>query len=100
MQRIIEDSQQRSADADRRSADADRTGTDATLQGINNLIRFYNYYKETPNVKQEDIAEFKGHVPWIIESCKEYNIDYKTIVRERLGDDKKLNDFLKFYEIK
>ena len=92
--------QQRIAEADRQIAEADRTGTDATLQGINNLIRFYNYYKETPNVKQEDIDFFKGHVAWIMENCKEYNIDYKTIVRERLGDDKKLNDFLKFYEIK
>ena len=91
--------QQRSADADRRSADADRTGTDATLQGINILIRFYNYCKETPNVKQEDIAEFKGHVAWIMKNCKEYKIDYKTIVREKLGDEKKLKDFLKFYEI-
>ena len=68
-----------SAEYRQQSAEYRQQSIDATLQGLNNLKRFYNYYKEDPQkTKEEDIQEFKDHSKWIISNCKKYNIDYKS----------------------
>ena len=72
--------EQRSAEADRRSAEARQQSAEATKSGLQDLIRFYNYYKENPSlVKDKDFKFFKKNAEkWIIPNCKKYNIDYKN----------------------
>ena len=73
------------------SAEARQQSAEATYSWLNDLIRFYNFYKENPNiVKAGDIKEFKEHSKRIIQNCKKYNIDYKA---------KLSPEILKFYGI-
>lgn len=73
------------------SAEARQQSVEATYSWLNDLIRFYNFYKENPNiVKAEDIKEFKEHSKRIIQNCNKYNINYKA---------KLSPDTLKFYGI-
>ena len=76
---------QRSAEAERRSAEAERRSAEArqeiiktTHRRINQLVQFYNLYKEDPNsVKQENLEWMLVNAKEIVQDCKEYNIDYK-----------------------
>ena len=93
--------EQRSAEARQQSAEARQQSAEATKSGLQDLIRFYNYYKENPSlVKDKDFKFFKENAEkWIIPNCKKYNIDYKAILRKELGDEQKVKDLLKFYGI-
>ena len=86
---------------EQRSAEARQQSAEATKSGLQDLIRFYNYYKENPSlVKDKDFKFFKENAEkWIIPNCKKYNIDYKAILRKELGDEQKVKDLLKFYGI-
>jgi hypothetical protein len=55
------------------------------------MIRFYNLYTGNPgSVRPEELKQAKEHSKWIIESCKEYNINYKAKLSKGI---------LKFYGI-
>ncbi len=85
------EARQQSAEARQQSAEARQQSAEATKSWLNDLIRFYNFYKEDPNsVKNSDIIEFKNHSKWIIENCKKYWIDHKS---------KLSPEILKFYDI-
>jgi len=85
------EARQQSAEARQQSAEARQQSAEATYSWLNDLIRFYNFYKENPNiVKAGDIKEFKEHSKRIIQNCKKYNIDYKA---------KLSPEILKFYGI-
>ena len=55
-----------------------------------------NLYQKTPQVERK--IETKHYIDYI-ETCKENNIDYKAILRKELGDDKKVQELLKFYGV-
>lgn len=82
---------ERSAEAKQRSAEAQQESVEATKKGLKELIRFYSLYKRNPSIIYKDeIETAKKHSKWIISNCKEYDIDYKSILSPEV---------LKFYGI-
>jgi hypothetical protein len=83
--------EQRSAEAKQRSAEARQEIIKTTHRRLNQLVQFYNLYKEDPNsVKKEDLEWTLGHAKRVYNDCKEYNIDYKKELTPEM---------LKFYGI-
>lgn len=73
------------------SAEARQESIRLTNKWIDQLIRFYNLSKRSPQaVKNNEISQMKEQAKIIIKDCKEYNIDYKA---------KLSKDILKFYGI-
>lgn len=64
--------------------------------GLQEIVKLYNLYQKTPQVERK--IETKHYIDYI-ETCKENNIDYKAILRKELGDDKKVQELLKFYGV-
>ena len=100
--------ERRSADLKRREAEADRRIAGAVkgtmeLDSIwikSYLLEFYNTYRKDPDIiKQEDINFMRESTKEVVSECIKYNIDYKAILREELGDEQKVRDLLKFYGI-
>ena len=91
---------QQSAEADRRSAEYERQSAEASIKGVKEAVRFYKLYKNNPNtVLPGEIKLAKEYTVGFINGCKKYNIDYKAILRKELGDDKKVEELLKFYGV-
>ena len=91
MEQKSAEAKQRSAEAERRSAEARQEIIKTTHRRINQLVQFYNLYKEDPNsVKQENLEWMLGNAKEIVQDCKEYNIDYKKELTPEI---------LKFYGI-
>lgn len=85
---------------ERRSAEADRENLRLDSIGVKHAAEFYNLYIQMPNAaKQEEIDFMKKSTIEVIADCKKYNIDYKAILRKKLGDEQKVKDLLKFYGI-
>ena len=73
------DADRKSAEYDRRSADADREIIRGTNSRLNNLVKFYNLYKNNPSsIKQNEINHMMRSAKEIVQDCKEYGIDYKA----------------------
>lgn len=73
---------------------------EASIKGVKEAVRFYNLYKNNPNtVLPGEIKQAKEYTVGFINGCKKYNIDYKAILRKELGDDKKVEELLKFYGV-
>ena len=73
---------------------------DALIRGLHEVIVFYGVYIENPySVKPEEISQVKDITKKIIKGCNEYNIDYHSVMLEELGDEKKVDEILKFYEV-
>ena len=67
---------------------------------MKHLTEFHRLYKRNPStVMPNEISQMKNSAKHIIENCKEYNIDYKAVLRKELGDDKKVEELLKFYGV-
>ena len=91
---------QRSAEYKQQSAEADRRSAEASIKGVKEAVRFYNLYKNNPStVLPGEIKQAKEYTADFINGCKKYNIDYKAILRKELGDDKKVEELLKFYGV-
>ena len=72
----------------------------ADTLGLKEAVKIYNLYIKNPaNNHKNEIEGAKKVLRDIISSCKEYGIDYIAIFRKELGDEKKVKDMLKFYEI-
>ena len=83
--------EQKSAEAKQRSAEARQEIIKTTHRRINQLVQFYNLYKEDPNsVKKESLEWMLGNAKDVIQRCKEYDIDYKKELTPEM---------LKFYGI-
>ena len=64
------------------------------------MVEFYDIYITSPNiVKQDDLVFMKEATIELINQCKEYRIDYRTILLKETRDGKKVEAILKFYEI-
>ena len=108
VKRRKEDADRRIADADRRSAEADRISAEAVkgtmeLDSIwikSYLLEFYSNYRKDPDIiTQEEISFMRETTKEVVSECNKFNIDYKAILREELGDEQKVKDLLKFYGI-
>jgi hypothetical protein len=99
-QGYMEYMQRRSEEAKRRSEEAKKQSAECATDGLNQIIRYYllcvNYPSAVVSNEVKETAEYAKHV---IGRCKEYNIDYKAILCKELGEEKKVNELLKFYGI-
>lgn len=85
---------------EKRIAEIDKRMVDALIGGLHEVIVFYGVYIENPySVKPEEISQVKDITKKIIKDCNEYNIDYHSVMLEELGDEKKVDEILKFYEV-
>ena len=86
---------------DQLSAEARQQSAEALTEIVNKLIWFYRFYHRDPPpvVYEDEIKRFKDHAKNADKRCKELGIDYKAILRKELGDEQKVKDLLKFYEI-
>ena len=83
-----------------RSAEYKRQSAEASIKGVKEAVRFYNLYKNNPStVLPGEIKLAKEYTVGFINGCKKYNIDYKAVLRKELGDDKKVEELLKFYGV-
>jgi hypothetical protein len=83
-----------------RSAEYKQQSAEASIKGVKEAVRFYNLYKNNPStVLPGEIKQAKEYTADFINGCKEYNIDYKAILRKELGNDKKVEELLKFYGV-
>lgn len=82
------------------SAEARQQSAEATKAGLSQITRYYNLCKEYPTaIDNEELEETKKYAKHIIQNCKEFNLDYKAILRKELGNEQKVKDILKFYGI-
>ena len=102
--RRIAEADRRIAEADGRIAEADgriAEANDKAIKSLNNaltaIISFYDSYNILPDPKR--LESFKPKVIKAISLCKHYKIDYKAKLRKELGDDKKVQELLKFYGV-
>ena len=92
--------EQKSAEAKRQSAEAKREAANLDSIGLKEAARFYSNYKKNPNlIRANELTYAKKVTTDVINSCKMLNIDYKAILRKELGDDKKVQELLKFYGV-
>ena len=83
-----------------RSAEADREIIKITYDRLKHLTEFHRLYKRNPStVMPNEISQMMNSAKHIIENCKKYNIDYKAELRKELGNDKKVEELLKFYGV-
>ena len=61
---------------------------------LQEIVKLYDLYQKAPQAER-DIHNIKDY----IKQCKRNNIDYKAILRKELGDDKKVEELLKFYGV-
>jgi hypothetical protein len=61
------------------SADARQRSIESINTWLNQLVRFYNLYKRNPrSVKSEELKEMEDYAKYVVQNCKQYNINYKT----------------------
>ena len=82
------------------SAEAKKQSAEVTKAGLSQITRYYNLCKEYPTaIDNEELEETKKYAKHVIQNCKEFNLDYKAILRKELGNEQKVKDILKFYGI-
>ena len=108
MNQRSDEAKQRSAEAQQRSAEA-KQRSDETVKEImsqdtvwvrEQMPEFYDLYQKNPtNIKQVDLIFMKESSMGFIDDCKKRGIDYRAILLKELGDQKKVDDLLKFYGV-
>jgi len=75
----------------------------ADTLGITEMVGYYNAYIQNPNpvdeVRLNRLKEVKELATIIIEDCEKRGIDYRAIILKEVGDRRKLDEILKFYDI-
>ena len=100
MQQMSAEARKQSAEARQQSAEARQQSAEATKAGLSQITRYYNLCKEYPTaIDNEELEETKKYAKHVIQNCKEFNLDYKAILRKELGNEQKVKDMLKFYGI-
>lgn len=106
-QQRYDNAQQRSNNAQERYDNAQQRSSEAKEEAmrldsiwIKQMVDFYDIYITSPNiVKQDELDFMKESRIKIINHCKEYRIDYRTILLKETRDEKKVEAILKFYGI-
>ena len=97
---LIAEMKRISAEARQQSAEAIKGIKKADSLGLKECVKYYNLCINHPQTNDKtEIEAVKKAVKGVIENCKKYNIDYKAILRKELGDDKKVEELLKFYGV-
>ena len=92
------EARQRSAEARQQSAEARQQSAEVLTSSLKELVRFFNLYMKY-KILPNEIEETKTLALYIFTRCKELNINYEAILRNELGDDKKVQELLKFYGV-
>lgn len=103
----IAEAERQSAEAKRQSAEAKRQSAEAINEikeadslGLKEGVKYYMLCIKNPQTNDKgEIEAVKKALKDIIATCKRDNIDYKAILRKELGDDKKVQEVLKFYGV-
>ena len=92
-----------SAEARKQSAEAIKGAMKADTLGITEMVGYYNAYIQNPNdvdeVRLNRLKAVKELATIIIEDCEKRGIDYRAIILKEVGDRRKLDEILKFYDI-
>ena len=100
MEKQSAEAKKQSAEAKKQSAEAKKQSAEVTKAGLSQITRYYNLCKEYPTaIDNEELEETKKYAKHVIQNCKEFNLDYKAILRKELGNEQKVKDILKFYGI-
>ncbi|MBQ3625102.1 MAG: hypothetical protein II950_06755 [Prevotella sp.] len=93
--------EQKSAEYDRMIAEAKRQSAEALTSSLKEVVWFFNrvHMKDKQAILPNEIEEAKNLALHIFTRCKELNINYEAILRNELGDDKKVQELLKFYGV-
>lgn len=73
---------QRSAEADRRSAEADQSRVIYVYAGLCQVISYYSLWNVAPESAkiESELKETKEYFKYVIKECKEFNIDYQSLL--------------------
>ena len=95
------EARQQSAEARQQSAEARQQSIEITNDWLKQITRYYNLCKNNPAaINNKELEETKKYAKHVIKNCKEYWIDYRTILlKEVWWDTKKVDKILKFYGI-
>jgi hypothetical protein len=95
------EAQQRSAEAQQRSAEAQQRSAEAITNSLKNFVWFFNRYhmKDKEAIPPDETQAWKNKAMEVFIRCKVINLNYKAILRKELGDDKKVQELLKFYGV-
>ena len=93
--------EQKSAEYDRRSAEAQQRSAEAITNSLKNFVWFFNRYhmKDKEAIPPDETQAWKNKAMEVFIRCKVINLNYKAILRKELGDDKKVQELLKFYGV-
>jgi hypothetical protein len=91
----------RSAEAQQRSAEAQQRSAEAITNSLKNFVWFFNRYhmKDKEAIPPDETQAWKNKAMEVFIRCKVINLNYKAILRKELGDDKKVQELLKFYGV-
>lgn len=82
------------------SAEAIKETIKSDTLGVIEAAKYYILCIKNPATNYEnEIEGVKKTLKDIIENSKKYGIDYKAILHKELGDEKKVKEMFKFYEI-
>ena len=88
------------AEMERVSAEARKHSAEVIKSSVKELVRFFNIYKETPNViRKEEHEQSIEFAKFTIANCKKRDIDYHAILLKELGDEKKVDELLKYFDV-
>lgn len=99
--RRIKEAERQSAEARKQSAEARENRIKTTYSWLYDMVEVYRIYKRSPDIITDDEIQLaRGHAVWIIRNCKEFGIDFKAyFLKELWGNEKTVNDLLKWYEV-
>ena len=91
----------RIAESDRSIAESDRRIAEALTSSLKELVWFFNRYhmKDKEAIPPNETQKVKNIGKEVFTSCKDINLNYKAILSKELGDDKKVQELLKFYGV-
>lgn len=92
---------QRSAEAERRSAEYKQQSAEAITSSLGNLVWFYKRVQDKARepIPPNEIQEWKNVARKVFSRCNDINLNYKAVLRKELGNDKKVEELLKFYGV-
>ena len=90
---------QQSAEAERRSAEYKQQSAEAITSSLGNLVWFYKRVQDKARepIPPNEIQEWKNVARKVFSRCNDINLNYKAVLRKELGNDKKVEELLKFY---
>ena len=92
---------QQSAEYKQQSAEAQQRSAEALTSSLENLVWFYKRVQDKTKepIPPNEIQEWKNVAKKVFLRCNDINLNYKAILRKELGDDKKVEELLKFYGV-